>query len=130
MRHGKWANVLFVHWAVPPDLEPLLLDGLNGNDESSRFELDKYMRPSPDNDICHDNANTSDRNANKDGKYTADSRTYVGLVLLIDHNVGLTMERDFDRLLVTHHGANLRAYVRPTRGCNGDDTDDDYWNAS
>ena len=105
MRHDKWANVLFVHWAVPPDLEPLLLDGLNGNDEHGRFELDKYM----------------------DGTCANGSRAYVGLVLLTEHNVGPTIGRGFERLLVTHHGANIRTYVRPTRGCNDDDADDDYW---
>jgi uncharacterized protein YqjF (DUF2071 family) len=130
MRHDKWANVLFVHWAVPPDLEPLLLDGLNGNDESSRFELDKYMyvhRSSPDGDIPRDNASANDRNSNKDGTCANRSRAYVGLVLLTEHNVGPTIGRGFERLLVTHHGANIRTYVRPTRGCNNDNADDDYW---
>ena len=131
MRHDKWANVLFVHWAVPPDLEPLLLDGLNGNDESGRFELDKYIcvpRSSPDGDIlCNDNGNANDRNSNKDGTCANGSRAYVGLVLLTEHNVGPTIGRGFERLLVTHHGANIRTYVRPTRGCTCNDDDDDYW---
>ena len=132
MRHDKWANVLFVHWAVPPDLEPLLLDGLNGNDESGRFELDKYIcvpRSSPDGDIlCNDNDNANDRKSNKDGTCANGSRAYVGLVLLTEHNVGPTIGRGFERLLVTHHGANIRTYVRPTRGYNDDDDDnDDYW---
>ena len=88
MRHDCWSNVLFLHWSVPPHLESLLLSGLAASttcasSSSCRFVLDRH-----------------------------NGSSYVGLVLLTEVNVGPIVGRS-SVTCVTHHGANIRTYVRP-----------------
>jgi len=85
MKHEKWANVLFLHWAVPRHLEPLL------QSQSPCFELDR----------------------------TPDGRAWIGLVLLTEQNVGPVIGRSCSSLLVTHHGVNVRTYVKGVKNRNG-----------
>ena len=113
MRHDKWARVLFVHFPVPPHLEPLLLGDLNGTADAivgsdtfdgGRFVLDRYTN----------------------------GKAYVGMILLTEVNVGPIVGRSLQRLLVTHHGANIRTYVKPNSvnnvGVGESNVDDEYLN--
>lgn len=83
MVHDRWSNVLFLHWRVPPDHEPLL------QSHCGNFVLDR----------------------------TPDGSAWIGLVLLTERNVGPAprLLRSF-ATCVTHHGVNVRTYVRGVRG--------------
>ena len=78
MVHDRWANVLFLHWRVPPDLEPVL------QQDCGPFLLDR----------------------------TPDGSTWIGLVLLTEQNVGVPYFFRNWFPTVTHHGANIRTYVK------------------
>jgi uncharacterized protein YqjF (DUF2071 family) len=86
MTHDRWANVLFLHWKVPPHLEAVL------QEQTAPFLLDRF----PSNDE-NDNANRSE--------------VYIGLILLTEQNVGPSVGRT-KWTTVTHHGVNVRTYVQ------------------
>jgi len=76
MIHDRWANVLFLHWRIPPHLEDVL------RQSTAPFLLDRY-----------------------------DGSAWIGLILLTEHNVGPSIGRS-RWTCVTHHGVNVRTYVR------------------
>ena len=130
MRHDKWANVLFVHWSVPSHLESLLLAELNGTLCSDATRND-HANPDETNPSAPAGKGRFVLDRYKDG------RAYVGLILLTEVNVGPICGRSIKRLLVTHHGSNIRTYVRPTSASNAGghsnhgadgDSDDDQLN--
>ena len=114
MRHDKWANVLFVHWSVPTHLESLLLEELNGTClcSSSTVGGDDTGAGGDATNNAREIGKSNSRSRFVLDRYK-DGRAYVGLILLSEVNVGPICGRSIKRFLVTHHGANIRTYVRP-----------------
>jgi len=93
MKHDRWANVLFLHWKVPKELQSIL------EEHVAPFEVDQ----------------------------TDDGSVWIGLILLTEHNVGISLlPRIAPWNSFTHHGINVRTYVKGmppsslTQGSDGD----------
>lgn len=89
MKHDKWSNTLFLHWKIPQnsEIESLLQSHV------APFTLDR----------------TYDDDNDDDGS------TWIGMVLLTEQNVGPSSSLSILRnptLCTTHHGLNVRTYVR------------------
>lgn len=89
MKHDKWSNVLFLHWRIPTKEMEAIIESHIGE---GQFVLDR----------------------DKDGS------AYIGLVLLTEHNVGPSfIGRKTIFPCVTHHGLNIRTYVKKGENENG-----------
>ena len=79
MKHDRWANVLFLHWKVPKELQCIL------EEHVAPFELDR----------------------------TEDGSVWIGLIFLTEQNVGISLlPRIAPWNSFTHHGINVRTYVK------------------
>jgi uncharacterized protein YqjF (DUF2071 family) len=95
MTHDRWANALFLHWKVPSQLVKVL------EENTYPFLLDRYS--SGDG---HDNVGDENQHHTE-----TDDSVWIGLILLTEQNVGPSVGRS-KWTTVTHHGVNVRTYVR------------------
>lgn len=95
MVHGRWSDVLFLHWRIPPGspLERII------QVQSQPFALDRYPDPrrqhkdtNNDGDICDDNADVP--------------AIWIGLILLTEEQVGPSIGR-FRWTCINHRVATM-----------------------